>query len=214
MSDDDPTKSTVADTASPRERVLKDKDGSEFVVVNNPRGDGNCAVNVIVDALIRLGFLPPDFTARKLRDANAAFTRTRHEAPWLNKLFDAFVSRIKFATLTEYACFMEREGSWLGELDLIISGIVLGVDLHVLYHATGGWRSTYGMKMEVEFESNETMPAEYTKECEVHVTMALVNITTLECAAGTGNHYVEVRKNGSNLFTNGALSLSVLVRKQ
>jgi len=91
--------------------VLKDKDGSEFVVVNNPRGDGNCAVNVIVDALIRLGFLPPDFTARKLRDANAAFTRTRHEAPWLNKLFDAFVSRIKFATLTEYACFMEREGS-------------------------------------------------------------------------------------------------------
>jgi hypothetical protein len=81
MSEDDPTKSTVADTASPRERVLKDKDGSEFVVVNNPRGDGNCAVNVIVDALIRLGFLPPDFTARKLRDANAAFTRDSPRGP-------------------------------------------------------------------------------------------------------------------------------------
>ena len=204
---------TTEDAASPRERVLTDKDGDEFVVVSNPRGDGDCAANVIVTKLKRLCILPQDFTARMLRRKNAEFTRTHHGVIWVNKLFDAFVSRVKFATLLAYADFMERDGSWWGEFDLVIAGFVLKVDLHVLYHTTGGWRSTFGMKLEVELDQSEALPEEFAKECEVCVTMALVNFTTLECDPETGNHYVEVEKKKPNLFAQGALVLSVLVRK-
>jgi len=107
--------------------------------------------------------------------------------------------------LLAYADHMEKDGTWWGQFEFVMAGLVLDIDVRLLLG--GSWESTFGIKMQIEIELEaDQIPEKYRMECVVRVDLALVNISTLKFESfETANHWVVVKEAGSIRNVQGAL---------
>ena len=154
-----------------------------------------------------LGLLPTNYTVATLRAVVAKFVRENHQFTWLTKVFLALVKEAaRFGgDLLAYADHMEKDGMWWGQFEFVVAGIVLSIDVRMLFGVT--WESTFGIKMQVEIELEaDQIPLKFRIECDVCLHLALVNIVTrkFECFE-TANHWVVLKEASRARNVGGAL---------
>ena len=92
-----------------------------------------------------------------------------------------------------------------GASSFVVAGIVLSIDVRMLFGVT--WESTFGIKMQVEIELEaDQIPLKFRIECDVCLHLALVNIVTrkFECFE-TANHWVVLKEASRARNVGGAL---------
>ena len=187
--------------------ILEDREGNLFGIAFDPVGNGNCGVEAIVVALIEdVGFVANELHSG---DASRGGRQVRAREPPVHMAHQG-LPRVKEAAgfggdLLAYADHMEKDGMWWGQFEFVVAGIVLSIDVRMLFGVT--WESTFGIKMQVEIELEaDQIPLKFRIECDVCLHLALVNIVTrkFECFE-TANHWVVLKEASRARKVGGAL---------